>query len=137
MRNKIFGRQLSRNRKSREALFRSLIRELLLKGSIETTLAKAKSIQGDVDGIMKLVSNDSLAARRTLLSRFANNRELVEHAYKTYGSTAKERVSGYTSIVKLAPRRGDNAQIARIEFVQSESKKAVSEVKPVKTADAS
>lgn len=127
MRNKIFGKQLSRNRKSREALFVSLIKNVVEHGSITTTLTKAKAIQGDLDRLMIDVAKGDLAAKRHAASYLRNDRSAVEKLFSNT-TLAKSRVSGFSSITRLPTRRGDNAEMAKISWV------VTPEVKPAKEA---
>lgn len=114
MRNKIFGRQLSRGRKSRSALFVSLTRELIIHGEITTTLAKAKSIQGDVDKLMNKVALEGVAARRAVLAQLRNDRIAVERVYSAWSSLAQSKKSGFTTLTHLVPRKGDAAKMVKI-----------------------
>ncbi len=114
MRNKIFGRQLSRGRKSRSALFVSLTRELIIHGEIVTTLAKAKSIQGDVDKLMNKVAAEGVSARRAVLSHLRNDRLAVERVYSAWSSLAQSKRSGFTTLTHLVPRKGDAAKMVKI-----------------------
>mgnify|MGYP000933065716 CR=1 FL=1 len=116
MRNKVFGKQLSRNRKSREALFNGLVKAVIEHGSVKTTLAKAQAIQPDLDKLMKFVKDPTLAAKRNAAAALRNDRTAVAKLF-TYESLAKSRNGGYTSITKLPPRRGDNAALATISFM--------------------
>ena len=113
MKKMVFGRKLSRGRKAREALFRSLTQALILRGAIVTTKAKAKAVQGDVDKIISLARKNSLSASRKASAILGNNRELTLRL----GAVAKafgERTSGFTKIILLPRRKGDNAEMARI-----------------------
>ena len=116
MRNKIFGRQLSRGRKSRSALFVSLTRELVIHGEITTTLAKAKAIQGDVDKLMNKVALDSVTARRAVLAHLRNDRATAERAYSAWSLLARSKRSGFTTLTHLVPRKGDAAKMVKIAF---------------------
>lgn len=118
MAKRVFGRKLGRARKAREALVRSLIRALVMHGAIKTTSAKAKAISGDVDKIMTLVAKGDLAAKRLVLSKLGNDIKLTEMLFKRYASVAKGRKSGFTRIVRLQQRRGDQAEVVRLEFVE-------------------
>lgn len=131
MYKKVFGKKLSRNRGSREALFRSLIRSLVLGGKMETTKIKAKAIQGDVDKLLGLVANDSLSSRRLVLSKLANDKEVADKLFEMKPITEK-RNSGFTRIINLPARKGDNAPLARIEFVDSIEKPKEKKVKETK-----
>src|SRR5258708_33161308 len=73
MYKKIYGTKLSRNTNTRKALFRSLIGSLVANGKIETTKAKAKAIQSDVDKLMKFVAKDNVASRRLVLAKLGND----------------------------------------------------------------
>ena len=117
MLKKVFGRKFSRNSGSRQAMFRSLITALVANGKIETTKAKAKAIQGDVDKLFKLVAKDDIAARRLAMSKLANDRETVQKLFKLKPMTS-ERKSGFTRITVLPNRKGDNSPMARIEFME-------------------
>lgn len=132
MRNKIFGRQLSRARKSRSALFVSLTRELVIHGEITTTLAKAKSIQGDVDRLMNKVAMDGVAARRAVLAHLRNDRAAVERVYSAWSSLARSKRSGFTTLTHLVPRKGDAAKMVKIALTgQATETTAQTEQKPV------
>ena|SRR5581483_5254842 len=117
MKKKVYGRKFSRNTNSRKAMFRSLVKALVESGKIETTKAKAKAVQPDVDKLFKLVAKDDLASRRLALSRLANDKGTLEKLMALKPMTEK-RKSGFTRIVNLPNRKGDNAEVARLEFVQ-------------------
>lgn len=133
MKKMVFGRKLSRGRKAREALFKSLTEALVLHGAITTTKAKAKAIQGDIDKMITLSKKDSVAARRKASAILGNNREL---ALILFGKVAKAfgtRTSGFTRMILLPRRKGDNAEMARLEWsekISLEEKKE--EKKPIK-----
>ena len=127
MRKKVFGRKFSMSSTSRQGLFRSLIRSLVLYGKIETTKAKAKAIQADVDKLFKLVAKDDLAARRLAIAKLGNDTETVDKLFKLKPMTT-DRKSGFTRIINLPNRKGDNAEVARIEWVSMESSKKKEEV---------
>ena len=116
MLKRVAGKKLSRNTNARKALFRSLVISLVNKGKIETTKVKAKAIQADVDKLMKFVAKDTVASKRLALSKLGNDKIAVDKLFKLKNLTEK-RKSGFTRITNLPNRKGDNAQIARIEFV--------------------
>lgn len=117
MNKKVFGRKLSRNTQSRKALFRSLISALVEYGEITTTKAKAKAVVGDVDKLMTLVGKNTLASRRSVLAKLANDKKTTEKFFHSYIDFTKNRKSGFTRIISLPVRRGDAAEMARIEWV--------------------
>ena len=117
MRKKVFGRHFSRGRKAREALFRSLIKAVVVSGKITTTKAKAKAIQGQIDKMVSTAQENSLSARRRIAKDLGGERKLIEILFNQITPTFGERKSGFTRITLLPPRKGDNAQMARIEWV--------------------
>ncbi|MFZ5932956.1 MAG: 50S ribosomal protein L17 [Patescibacteria group bacterium] len=118
MRKKVFGRQLSRAKKAREALFRALIRSLILNGRIETTKAKAKSIIGEVDRLLGLASKKNVANQRRVLAILGNDRQSANVLFEKIAPALKEKDSGFTKITLLPPRKGDMAEMVRLEWVE-------------------
>ena len=100
----------------RKALFRGLINSLVEKERIKTTLPRAKSIKPIVEKAITLGRKGSLHSRRVLLSKYPNKKtvsKIVDDLSKRF----KDRPGGYTRIIKLGYRKGDQAQKALIEFV--------------------
>jgi len=127
MRHNVFGRKLNRNIKQRKALFRSLFINLVLKGRIITTEAKAKAVRRLIDKIITQVKKQTLASRRLVLAEIPN-KEVFEKLYKEIAPLLKERVSGFTRIIKIGERKGDKAEMVILEWVrqplnQEENKK--------------
>ncbi len=132
MRKKVFGRKLSRDRGSRNALRRSLIRALVEHGKITTTLAKAKAVQPDVEKIMTAVRENTVAARRRVLARLGNDVKTTNKLFKEYLTVTDKRNSGYTRIVKLPARKGDLANMSILSFVDQVEKKPAVKKEEVK-----
>lgn len=125
MKKKVFGRKLSRERASREALFLSLSESLVLNGKIVTTKAKAKAVIPFVDKLVTLAKKDSLASKRQILKNLRGNKEVATVLWNLYAPIFKERNGGFTRIVALPNRVGDQAPMVRMEFVEKvEIKKA-------------
>lgn len=128
MNKRVFGRKLSRSRPAREALFATLARALILNGKIVTTRAKAKAVQTDVEKFITLAKKGTLAGRRRILSSLDNKRDAVDNLYQKITAAFSGRQSGYTRIISLPRRKGDNAEMARLEWtdkiVGSEKPKA-------------
>lgn len=118
MRKKVFGKKLGRNRKSRNILFRSLAREMILRGSIKTTKAKALAVRPFLERLIGLVKSNTLSARRAALSALGNDRESVKALFGKYANLAGSRNSGFVKLIALPTRRGDNAQIVRLSWVE-------------------
>ncbi|MEK7095535.1 MAG: 50S ribosomal protein L17 [Patescibacteria group bacterium] len=107
-----FGREMTQ----RDALMRSLARNLINEGRITTTLAKAKSLRPYVEKLVTKAKAGDLAARRLLISRIQGEKE-VKALVETLGPKYKSRAGGYTRIIKLPRRELDAAPMAMIEFV--------------------
>lgn len=127
MRHNVFGRKLNRNIKQRKALFRSLFINLVLKGRIITTEAKAKAVRRLIDKIITQVKKQTLASRRLVLAEIPN-KDVFEKLYKEMTPLFKERVSGFTRMIKIGERKGDKAEMVILEWVrqplnQEENKK--------------
>jgi large subunit ribosomal protein L17 len=115
MRHGNVNRKFGRERGQRKALLRSLARSLVLRGRMQTTLAKAKEIRPLVEKMVTRGRTDTLHSRRLLIASLGD-----ERAAKKLIATAKGyegRTGGYLRIVKMGPRKGDAAQMALIEFV--------------------
>lgn len=122
------GRKFGRERDQRQALIKSLAEALILNQTIETTLPKAKEIRPYVEKLITKAKKGDLAARRSVISGVMT----IEAAHKLVDDIAPKlsgRNSGYLRIERTTARRGDNAQLARVSFVDDLSKA----VKPVKT----
>jgi large subunit ribosomal protein L17 len=117
VRHRIAGRQLGRPTDQRLSLYRNLIIDLLRYEKIQTTEAKAKSIQGQAERLITLAKKDDLAARRLAIARLGNV-EIVEKLFTLIAPKYADRPGGYTRIIKLGPRLGDAAPMAIIQLVE-------------------
>jgi len=108
--------KLSLKAAPRKALLRSLATNLVMYGKIETTLAKAKAIKPIIERHITASKEDTLAVRRRLLA-FLYKEKAVNKMITEIGPKYKERKGGYTRIIKLANRKGDDAAMAIIELV--------------------
>ena len=100
----------------RKALMRSLATEIIRHGQIKTTLIRAKAVRSEVDKMISLAKDGSLAARRQALG-YIYDKELVSELFNAVGDRYGNRNGGYTRIVRTKRRRGDNAEMAIIELV--------------------
>jgi large subunit ribosomal protein L17 len=122
MRKQVFGRKFSRGKKGRIALLRSLVRALVVEGKIVTTLPRAKAICGQVDKYLNRAKKGGVAWRRKVLAEMGNDRETIDILFDKIAPTFKERKSGFTRIIRLAPRKGDRAEMARLELIEEKQK---------------
>lgn len=110
------GRKLHRERDQRNALIKGLADSLVKYETIETTLPKAKEVLPYVEKLITKAKKGDLHNRRQVISGL----QTLESAHKLVDDIApklKGRVSGHLRIERTALRRGDNAQMARVSFV--------------------
>ena len=120
------GRKFGRETDQRTALTRGLMRSLFKYKSINTTLAKAKEIRRPAEKLITIAKKGDLAARRTVIARL-NDQETGNELIDVIAPQIK-RNSGYLRIERTGFRRGDNAEMATISFVD-EIKDTVKEEK--------
>lgn len=113
--------KLSRDKDHKKALFRNLISALILQGRIKTTQAKAKAIKGLVDKVVNKAKDGGRSAHDQL-ANFLTSKKATEKLYKDITNRFKKRRSGYTRIVNLGMRRGDNAKMVIMEWVRGKNK---------------
>lgn len=123
MRHLKSGRQLGRNASHRKAMFRNMVVSLLNQENITTTDAKAKELRRYAEKLITLGKRGTLHARRRARV-MVNDKEALDKLFSTLAERYKERPGGYTRIVKIGYRAGDNAPLSVIQLVQEEMKKA-------------
>lgn len=117
MRKRIFGKGLNRDYGAKKALFVSLATELIKNGKIRTTKAKAQAVQPMVEKLFTLCLRGDMSARRRVLSKLYNNNEATKKLFELTSNT--KRKSGFTRIIFLPTRRGDNAEMAFLELTET------------------
>jgi len=115
-RHKYQNRKLSRERGPRKALLRGLATSVILYERVKTTLPKAKEIRPIVEKLITAAKKGDLAAIRSL-SSYLYGENAVQKLVTEIAPIYKDRKGGYTRIVKLGNRPGDNAPVAIIELV--------------------
>ena len=117
MRHQIAGRKLSRPTSHRWALYRNQVTTLLAHEKIITTEAKAREIQSLAERVITLGKDGNLASRRQVLA-FITEKKIVKKLFDEIAPEYYDRAGGYTRLVKLGSRCGDNAPMAQIELVK-------------------
>ena len=135
------GMKLGTDASHTKAMKKSLVSALLANDRIKTTLPRAKAIRGDVDRVITWAKRGDLHARRLAIAKVGDKEIIREIFEKAAQGVWEGRNGGYTRIMKLGPRKGDNAEVAIIELVtepvQPKKKAAKTEVKKVeKVAEA-
>lgn len=125
MRHRVYGKKLGRNKDERDTLFKSLAYNLFSHGTIETSQTKAKAIKGLVDKIINLAKSKT---SKHLLQSYMPSKLLQERLIKEIAPKMQNRVSGYTSLVRLGKRLGDNTMMVRLSLIGMEELKPVRKV---------
>jgi large subunit ribosomal protein L17 len=110
------GRQLRRTSEQRLSLLRNLAISLIEHGAIETTEAKAKELRPFVERLITKAKTGTLHARR-LAVRDVHVRRTADALFHDVGPAFATRTGGYTRILKTGHRKGDGADMARIELI--------------------
>jgi len=131
------GRKFHRERDQREALIKGLADSLVKYETIETTLEKAKEVVPYIEKLITKAKKGDLHNRRQVISGL----QTIASAHKLVDEIAPKlsgRVSGHVRITKTSTRRGDNAQLARISFVDdlTEAPVAKAAAKPAEAKEA-
>ena len=116
MQHNRFGRKLRRTTSHRLAMFRNQLMSMVEHERIATTLEKAKELRPLIERVVSMGKNDSVPSRRKVF-RWVPSRPLVKKVFDTLGPRFTDRPGGYTRILHLGRRRGDNAEEAILEFV--------------------
>lgn len=110
-------RKLGRERNARKALLRSLASNLIRDGRIKTTEAKAKELRPFIEKLITHAKKDTVAARRLVASRLGDDSK-GKKLFTDIAPKHNDRPGGYTRIIKLPARSGDQSKMAFIEFVE-------------------
>lgn len=121
MRHRRHIKRLGRTQGARRALLRGLARSLVKHGRIETSASSAKELRGFVDRLVGLAKKDTLAAHRRILADLGDDKKTVEGLLKIVPGFS-QRTSGFTRLIPLGERRGDNSMRTRIEWTDKVEK---------------
>ena len=125
MRHNIKNKKLNKTSSHRKAMFMNMSNALIKHEQITTTLAKAKELRRFVEKIVTLGKKGDLLSRRKAIS-ILQDQKMSKKVFDVLADRYKSRSGGYTRIIKLGNRFGDNAPTAVIEFVdRDESAKGV------------
>ncbi|PSF39406.1 50S ribosomal protein L17 [Aphanothece hegewaldii CCALA 016] len=116
MRHRCRVPQLGLPADQRKALLRALATEVIRHGQIKTTKIRAKAVQSEVERMITLAKDGSLAARREALS-YIYDKQLVHRLFEQAKERYGNRNGGYTRVIRTISRRGDNAEMAILELV--------------------
>ena len=125
MRHNKAGRRLGRTTSHRVAMFRNMVTSFLNHEKITTTDAKAKELRSIAEKMITLGKKGDLHAMRQAAS-FIRDKKVVTKLFTTIAPRYQERAGGYTRIIKIGLRSGDNASLSLIELVEGPVEKKVS-----------
>jgi large subunit ribosomal protein L17 len=123
MRHRNGLRKLNRTSAHRQAMLRNMCNSLITHEAIKTTLPKAKELRMAVEPLITLAKEPTLAHRRLAFDR-TRDRDVVAKLFNDLGPRYKARPGGYTRILKMGFRVGDNAPMAFVELVDRPEPKA-------------
>lgn len=115
-------RKLGRTNKHRRSMLANLTRNLIKYERIETTETRAKEVRKFLDKMITYGKDGSLVSRRKALAFLQNDNEVVKKVFDVLAPRYANRNGGYTRILKLDERRGDDALMAIIELVEEDAK---------------
>jgi large subunit ribosomal protein L17 len=121
--------QLNRFTSWHDATLKSLARNMVIHQSIKTSLSRAKAVRPLVEKLVSLAKENTLSAKRQAF-KILGDHELVSRLFSDIGPLSLKRNGGYTRILSLAKRRGDNAQVVIFELTD----KKIKEIKKSKKA---
>lgn len=116
MRHGVKLNKLSRTAAHRKSLMSNLACELISHKRIQTTLAKAKALRVYIEPLLTRGKSDDTHNRRVVFS-YLQDKEAIKELFGTISEKIAARPGGYTRIIKLGKRHGDNAEVALIELV--------------------
>jgi len=126
MRHGVAGYKLKRNVAARNSLLRGLVTSVIENDFAITTVPKAKAIRPLVEKMITLAKDDTLHSRRQAAA-FLRTPASVQKLFDKLGTKFGQRNGGYTRIVRLGWRKGDGAELAKIELMGTELVKRAAE----------
>ena len=110
-------RKLGRETRIRRSILASLTKDVLTNGYVVTTEARAKEVRKFVDKMITYGKDGSLVSRRKALAFLHNDKDVVAKVFNELAKNYETRDGGYTRIIKLKERHGDDALEVRLELV--------------------
>lgn len=110
-------RKINRDTKKRKSIFSGLTKTVIMNERVETTEERAKEVRKFVDKMITYGKDGSLVSRRKALAFLHNDNEVVAKVFNELAKTYETRTGGYTRIIKLKERRGDDALEVKLELV--------------------
>ena len=127
-------RKLGRDNKHRRSMLATLTKQVIMNESITTTETRAKEVRKFVDKMITYGKKGDLVSRRKVYAFTHNDKAVVDKVFNDLAPRYAERNGGYTRILKVAERRGDNSLMVLLELVEGKEvkKETKKEEKPAK-----
>jgi large subunit ribosomal protein L17 len=116
MRHRKKVKKLGRDRSHRKSLLSNLVKDLIKKGKVDTTTTKAGECAKLAEKMITLAKGDNTHSRRQAF-KFLGDKEAVKMLFEEIGPKYQNRNGGYVRLLKLPPRKGDGAEMARLTWV--------------------
>ena len=110
-------RKLGRESRIRRSILAGITKDVIMNEAVVTTEARAKEVRKFVDKMITYGKDGSLVARRKALAFLNNDKAVVSKIFNELAPRYAERNGGYTRIIKLTERKGDDALTVRLELV--------------------
>lgn len=118
-------RKLGRDNKHRRSMLSTLTKEVIMKESITTTETRAKEARKFVEKMITYGKKGDLVSRRKALAFLNNDSKIVDKIFNDLAKRYEKRNGGYTQILKLGERRGDDSLMVILKLVEEKAKKEV------------
>ncbi len=115
-------RKLGRDNKHRRSMLATLSKEVIMNEEITTTVTRAKEVRKMVDKMITYGKKGDLGSRRRALAFVHNDKAVVDKVFNDLASRYESRNGGYTQILKLDERQGDNALMVVLRLIEGPSK---------------
>ena len=127
-------RKLGRDNKHRRSLLSTMTKQVIMNEQITTTDTRAKEVRKFVDKMITYGKKGDLVSRRKALAFLHNDKEVVNKVFNELAPRYAKRNGGYTTILKVAERKGDNSLMVILKLVEEAKKEEKKEEKPKKEA---
>ncbi len=114
-------RKLGRTNKHRRSMLANLTKDLIMNEKIQTTETRAKEVRKFVDKMISYGKSGSLVSRRKALAFLQNDNVAVQKVFDDLAKRFANRNGGYTRIIKIDERRGDDALVVSLELVEKDA----------------
>ena len=128
-------RKLNRETRQRRSILAGLTKDVITNGYVVTTEARAKEVRKFVDKMITYGKKGDLVSRRKALAFLHNDKKVIDKVFNDLAKRYENRNGGYTQILKLSERRGDNSLMAIIRLVEESKPEEKEKPKKEKKSD--